>query len=229
MKEQNLYPNRPQQEIWNERNESPDRRNIFRKDRKRSFMYCSAERRKTEKLVDLIETIYEDEGALILCDTDGTRCFGTVVNGDEQQTQCSGIRVRSDLDKPRTKTIVRLNHGTVLIVVIDWICMQCRHVNRYVGYDHGIFPASPGIYFTTKLMYYWMYVMCGNTRSFSSVYSSTRSIQFTASYDRRYETNRMSKMGGIHKQNRRAGNYAIRRFTELIDLDNENVAGRIFS
>lgn len=167
---------------------------------KRSFMYCSAERRKTQQLVDLIETVYEDEGALLFYDPEGTLCSGTVRDGEGLRTKCTAIRVHSDRDKPRKNTLVTLNHGTICIVEVDWICLQCRHFNRYVGYDHGIFPASSGISFTTELTYYWLSDMCSNTRSFRSVYRSTRRLQFTASYDRRYETSRMSKMSGIHKK-----------------------------
>lgn len=90
-------------------------------------MYCNTERRKTQRLVDLIETVYEDVGALLLCDSVSTSCSGTVLDVDGLQTRCTGIRVESESDKPRKNSLVTLNHGTICIVLVDWIYVQIVH------------------------------------------------------------------------------------------------------
>lgn len=71
--------------------------------------------------------------------------------------------------------------------------------------------------------------MCNNARSFRSVYTTTNKLNHTPSYNRRYDSERVSKLEALHKSNRRVGNDAVRRFIQLIDLDSVNVGGQIFT
>lgn len=140
---------------------------------------------------------------------------------------CTGNRCSSVRDKARKNTLMTLNHGTILVFLVDWVCTLC--VNRYNGYAHGIFPASSRLSITMEMMYYWLREMCGSTRSFRSVYGSTRKWQFTASNGRRYQMGRISKISGHHKCNRRTANEAMRRLIQLMDIDRKDVAEELFS
>lgn len=71
--------------------------------------------------------------------------------------------------------------------------------------------------------------MCTGTRSFRSIFSSTTKLRNSSSYGRRYQCERMLKMNGWHKTNRRFGNEAVSRFIQLIDLDRKHIAGQVFT
>lgn len=112
---------------------------------------------------------------------------------------------------------------------MDWVCEACKYENPYLGYAQGIFPSSAGLAFTTELIYYWISEICNNTRSFRSVYMTTNKLHHTLTYNLRYDSGRMSKLGGWQKSNRRVGNDAVRRFIKLIDLDSSSIAGQVYT
>lgn len=60
--------------------------------------------------------------------------------------------------------------------------------------------------------------MCSNTNSFRAVYDTTRKLQHTPSYNRKFETGRLTTLDASHMSNRRYANDAIREFIKSIDI-----------
>lgn len=164
--------------------EAVRRRNARRKERfkflptgpTRSFMFCRSERRKAESLCDLIETVEGYSGVLLFADPNGQQCTAKLSGTTSGRQRCFGKRKQSDADKPRKVSLITLTHGSVGILVTDCICTECGKLNYYNGYGHGLFPAISGIAFTVELIYYWISEMCGSTRAFRSVYSTTKKL-----------------------------------------------------
>lgn len=66
---------------------------------------------------------------------------------------CCVVRKESHTDVPRKVSLITLNQGAVGIVVIDWVCKECGHLNTYNGYAHGSFPVARGLAFSVELVY----------------------------------------------------------------------------
>lgn len=190
---------------------------------------CESEQQLAVQLTELIENNAAGGGSLLFGDPEGTVCEGVIKESRGKEKSCDGVRVRSSKDIPRKVTLYTLNHDDVTVVVRDWIFDKCGQLNVYRGTSHGIYPSEVGIAYTTELMYWWVHDMCMSTKSFRSVYGTTRKLQDAASYNRRFETGRVKNLMGTRKHNRRNANTAIRTFIKSIDVDGEVSSGQLFS
>lgn len=176
---------------------------------KRSFMMCDSEKKLAELLTNLIEPHAEGRGYLVFGDPDGTQCLRMSRTRRGVAKRCVAVRVKSTDDVPRTITLFTLNHDDVSVVLLDWVCPTCGHLKLYQGAHHGIFPTEYGVGYTVELMYWWVHEMCLGSKSFRTVYGSSRKLQLTASYRRRFETGRVQKLPGARMHNRRNANTTI--------------------
>lgn len=170
----------------------------------------------------------EDAGDLLFSDPDDNECRGILQTCNGSRVKCKQTRISSHCDIQRRCTLVTLNHGTIWIVLLDWVCGHCKFENPYLGFPR-IFPTVAGVAFKVELLYYWINKSCNGTRSFRYVYTTTTKLRHSPSCNRSYERERMFKMGAWHQSNRRFGNDALRRFIQLVDLDSESITGKIFT
>lgn len=118
-------------------------------------------------------------------------------------------------------TLFTFNHDDVTTALLDWVCERCGHLSVYSGMSHAIFAAEYDIACTVELMYWWVHEICLGTKSLCTVYASTRKLQLSGSFKRRFTTGRLKKLGGSRMQNRQNASSAIRMFIQLMHLDSD--------
>lgn len=197
--------------------------------RRSSFFLCEEETKKTEKLTDFIETEVAEGGALTFGDPEGQRCGGICMDGNGNEARCEEGRKDYNNDVSRKMKLFTLNHGQFTILVLDWVCTSFGNLNLFRGESHGIYPAAFGVAYTVELMHFWIDEMCSNTRSFRDLYQTTAKLHRTASYMRRFNTDRLTTLRLSHRPNRRTDNYAIRQFIMDIEVERSDISDQLFS